>query len=236
MYPPKVSGRSRPLASADGGLEQRLRELVVQIEQREGDKRLPDERRLAQQFGVTRARLRKSLQLLESERRIWRGVGRGTFVGPRPVQRPDVVLLAAQSNPAQVMRARMAIEPELAGLAAVNATDEEVAQLQATSQRCKDAADWREYEFYDAQLHHEIAKSAHNAVLLALIDLLTQVRRSVTWGRPRPEGVRPPASHHSFRDHDRIIDAIAHREPIPAANAMRQHLQTVEDRLMGRIP
>jgi DNA-binding FadR family transcriptional regulator len=236
MHPIKAQAANDRHESPDKDLEQRLRDLVAQIEQNNADKRLPDERRLAQQFGVTRARLRKSLEVLEAERRLWRGVGRGTFVGPRPVQRPDVVSLAAQSNPAQVMRARMAIEPELAGLAAVNATDEEVAQLKATSQRCKEAADWREYEFYDAQLHHEIAISAHNAVLLALIDLLTQVRRSVTWGRPRPEGVRPPASHHSFRDHDRIIDAIAHREPIPAANAMRQHLQTVEDRLMGRIP
>lgn len=231
MNPPATVDIQAP---AEDEVLQRLRELVERIERTEGDKRLPDERRLAEQLGVTRARLRKSLDVLESERRLWRGVGRGTFVGPRPVQRPDAALLAAQTNPAQVMRARMAIEPELAGLAAVNATDEEVAQLKATSQRCKQAENWREYEFYDAQLHHEIAVSAHNAVLLALIDLLTQVRRCVTWGRPRPEGVKPPATHHSFQDHDRIIDAIAHREPIQAANAMRAHLQKVEDRLMGR--
>jgi DNA-binding FadR family transcriptional regulator len=119
-------------------------------------------------------------------------------------------------------------------LAAVNATDDEIAQLKELSRRCKFASNWREYEVYDALFHHEIAVSAHNTILLALTDLLTQVRRSVTWGRPRPEGVRPPEVHHSFVEHDNIIDAISHREPIKAANAMRRHLQTVEDRLVGR--
>jgi DNA-binding FadR family transcriptional regulator len=145
------------------------------------------------------------------------------------------MLLASKTNPAQVMRARMALEPELAGLAAVNASDDEIAQLKDLSARCKSASNWREYELYDALLHREIAVCAHNMVLLALTDLLTEVRRSVTWGRPRPEGDKPPETHHSFADHDRVIDAITHREPIKAANAMRQHLQKVEDRLVGRI-
>ncbi len=212
-----------------------LQAVIADIESAGGEKRLPNERALAERLGVTRARLRKTLQVLENEGRLWRGVGQGTFVGPKPAKRPDPIVLASKTNPAQVMRARMALEPELAGLAAVNATDDEIAQLKALSSRCKAAANWREYEVYDALLHHEIAVSAHNTVLLALTDLLTEVRRSVTWGRPRPEGAKPPETHHSFADHDRVIDAITHREPIKAANAMRSHLQTVEDRLMGRI-
>ena len=220
-------------SNADDVLD-RLRSLLADLESGDTDKRLPNERELALRLGVTRARLRKSLQVLEEEGRLWRGVGRGTFIGPKPTERPDAALLASKTNPVQVMRARMAIEPELAGLAAVNATDDEIAQLKELSRRCKFASNWREYEVYDALLHHEIAVSAHNTILLALTDLLTQVRRSVTWGRPRPEGVRPPEVHHSFVEHDNIIDAISHREPIKAANAMRRHLQTVEDRLVGR--
>jgi len=212
-----------------------LRTLVTGFEISSAEKRLPNERLLAQQLGVTRARLRKSLQVLENEGRLWRGVGQGTFVGPKPVQGPDAVSLAAKTNPAQVMRARMALEPELANLAAVNATDDEIAQLKALSSRCKAAVNWREYEVHDARLHRDIAVAAHNTVLLALVDLLTEVRRSVTWGRPRPEGAKPLPTHHSFVDHDAIIDAISHREPLKAANAMRTHLQKVEDRLIGRV-
>jgi len=234
-----VNSRSHMLPSASPadpgpGVLENLSLLISELEKAGEDKRLPNERLLAQRLGVTRARLRKSLHVLEAEGRLWRGVGRGTFVGPKPAERPDPALLASKTNPVQVMRARMAIEPELAGLAAVNATDDEIAQLNELSQRCKAASNWREYERYDALFHHEIAVSAHNTILLALTDLLTQVRRSVTWGRPRPDGVRPPERHHSFVEHDNIIDAITHREPIKAANAMRRHLQTVEDRLVGR--
>jgi DNA-binding FadR family transcriptional regulator len=212
-----------------------LRSLVAEIELQPGDKRLPNERLLSERLGVTRAKLRKGLSVLESEGRLWRGVGQGTFVGPKPVKSLGVVDLATKTNPVQVMRARMALEPELVNLAALNATDDEIAQLKELSTRCRSAMTWREYEVYDARLHREIAVAAHNAVLLALVDLLTEVRRTVTWGRQRQKGDRPPESHHSFADHDLIIDAIAHREPIKASNAMRHHLQKVEDRLVGRI-
>ena len=47
-------------------------------------------------------------------------------------------------------------------------------------------------------------------------------------------GDSPPPTHHSFADHDRIVEAIALREPANAAAAMRAHLQRVEDRLVGR--
>ena len=198
--------------------------------------RLPPERELAAKLGVSRAELRKGLSMLEREGKLWRHVGKGTFIGPRPPQLLDVAELAQHSTPSQVMRARIALEPELARLAALNASTNEIEDLHGLNIACRGSKTWREYELCDARFHHEIAKTAHNPVLLALLDTLNAVRRAVTWGRPRPEGGAPPPSHHSFADHDRIVDAIAHREPVLAADAMRAHLQTVEDRLVGRLP
>ncbi len=199
------------------------------------DGRLPNERKLASSLGVTRAALRKGLAVLEREGQLWRRVGKGTFVGPKPPQMLDVAGLAERTNPTQMMRARIALEPELAHLAALNVSAAEIAELQALNLACRAARSWREYETCDARFHHCIAKAANNPVLLALLDTLNVVRRAVTWGRPRPEGDRPPPSHHSFADHDSIVDAIAHGEPMNAAEAMRRHLQTVEDRLAGRV-
>jgi len=48
--------------------------------------RLPPERELAVLLGVSRSGLREGLEILEAEGRIWRHVGKGTFVGPRPIQ------------------------------------------------------------------------------------------------------------------------------------------------------
>jgi DNA-binding transcriptional regulator YhcF (GntR family) len=88
--------------------------------------RLPPERSLAERFGLSRTQLRKALAVLEHEGQIWRHVGKGTFIGPRPPELIDVADLAHRTTPIQVMRARFAIEPELASLAALNATAGEI--------------------------------------------------------------------------------------------------------------
>jgi DNA-binding FadR family transcriptional regulator len=212
-----------------------LREFLASV-QLPDNGRLPNERDLAARLGITRAELRKGLAVLESEGQLWRRVGTGTFVGPKPPQMLDIAELAERTNALQMMRARIALEPELAHLAALNISAAEITELQALNSACRSAKNWREYEAYDARFHHGIAKAARNPVLLAMLDTLNGVRRAVTWGRPRPEGDRPSTAHHSFTDHDAIVDAISHGEPLKAAEAMRRHLQTVEDRLVGRVP
>lgn len=198
------------------------------------DGRLPPERVLAENLGVKRTELRRCLAVLEREGQLWRQVGKGTFAGPRPPSLLDINDLAHRSSPVQVMRARIGLEPELARLAAINATAGEIAQMAELNSRCRGAQTWREYEAFDARFHLQIAEAAHNPILLALLETLNAVRRAVTWGRPRPGLDRPPSDHHSFADHDQIVDAIAHREATAATIAMRRHLQNVEDRLVGR--
>ena len=55
-----------------------------------------------------------------------------------------------------------------------------------------------------------------------------------TWGRLRVNPLRPDRNHHSFAEHEVIVDAIANRDMAAAANAMRAHLETVERNLLGR--
>lgn len=201
------------------------------------DGRLPAERELAEILGLSRAELRKAFAVLESEGQIWRHVGKGTFLGTRPAQGPnDIALLASNSNPTHVMQARLALEPELARLACLNATKADIVGLQDVAQACLSAATWREYEAQDARFHHHIAQASHNPVLCALLDTLNAVRRAVNWGVPRSNDGPPARSHASFAEHDRIVDAILRRDVEAAATAMRQHLRTVEDRLLGRLP
>lgn len=67
-----------------GNLEQRLRDLIDNAGYRHND-RVPPERELCKTLGTTRNQLRKALAGLEAQGRVWRHVGRGTFVGARPV-------------------------------------------------------------------------------------------------------------------------------------------------------
>src|SRR6476619_4465643 len=83
--------------------------------------KLPTERELAKRFSVPRNAVRRTLAQLEAEGSITRHVGRGTFLAGRaPVPgRPDGV---AHTSPAELMEARLRIEPALAELVATNAT------------------------------------------------------------------------------------------------------------------
>ncbi|MGQ0567333.1 MAG: FadR/GntR family transcriptional regulator [Gemmobacter sp.] len=191
--------------------------------------RLPPERDLSQQFGVSRGELRKALAELEGDGLIWRHVGRGTFIGARPVLNlADVAYLGELASPAQVIAARLAIEPELARLAAFHGTRSDFEEIQACAARCRSATDWRSYEAWDNNLHHAIAKATHNKLLVYLFDTLNVVRRSTVWGQTRTTKL-PPRDHHSFAGHDAICAAICARDGAMAAQKMREHLNSVRD-------
>ncbi|HSI41051.1 MAG TPA: FCD domain-containing protein [Xanthobacteraceae bacterium] len=222
------------LGSSGGekGVLTQLRAYLAQSDLPE-DGRLPPERELAGALGVSRTEVRKALDVLESEGQLWRHVGKGTFIGSRPLDTfADITALARRSNPAEVMRARLVIEPELARAAAFTATPLNIAEMRTCLARSRQAESWRHYEGWDARLHRTIAEAAQNSLLLGLFDTLNAVRRAVTWGRLRTVPQRPRDDHHSFAEHEAIVEAIANRDMSGAAAGMRAHLATVERKLL----
>lgn len=222
----------------DATLARDLAERIMQYvtaEQFKHNDRLPPERELAQRFGVTRGDLRKALAELEQDGLIWRHVGRGTFIGARPVLNlADATYLGELASPAQVIAARLVIEPELARLAALYGTRADFDDIQSCSNRCHAATDWRIYEAWDNNLHHAIAKATHNKLLIHLFDILNVVRRSTVWGQPRTSR-RPPDDHSSFAQHDAICAAILARNGQEASLRMRDHLISVRDRVLPAL-
>jgi DNA-binding FadR family transcriptional regulator len=195
--------------------------------------RLPPEREMSEILGVPRGELRKALAILEDDGELWRHVGKGTFVGTRPVDEIGTIAgVANQTNPADVMRTRLLIEPEIAREAALHATLDDIREMRACIKASMQSATWRQYENWDNRLHRAIAEAAHSTLLLALFDTLNAVRRAVVWGRLREGKDRPPENHHSFGEHLAIVDAIEHRDLDAAANMMRQHLRTVRRNLL----
>jgi DNA-binding FadR family transcriptional regulator len=196
--------------------------------------RLPPERELCDMLGVSRGELRKALALMEAEGEVWRHVGKGTFLGMRPLEELSVfAAIADRSNPAEVMRARLLFEPLLAGEAALNATSEDISEMGQCLSGARRAETWRQYENWDNRFHRAVAESAGNVVLLALFDSLNAIRRTVVWSRLREETERPPADHHSFADHDAIVAAIENRDVEAATRTMRAHLHAVHSRLIA---
>jgi DNA-binding FadR family transcriptional regulator len=219
---------------SDTSLTERLRRFVNDSGY-ENNARLPPERELCQAFGVTRGELRKALAELESDGLIWRHVGRGTFVGSRPVLNlDDLEYLEKLARPIKVIEARLAIEPELARLSAVHGAKADFDEIRASARKCQEAGDWRTYEAWDDNFHLAIAKATHNKVLIHLFDMLNVVRRSIVWGQLRSTTL-PPRTHPSFAEHAAIIAAISSRDAAGAAARMREHLTSVRDRVIPAL-
>ena len=195
--------------------------------------RLPAERELCEILGVSRGELRKALAILEGHGELWRHVGKGTFIGARPGDEfAGIAEIAQASNPREVMHARLLIEPLLAA-EALGASASEISEMADCLAASREARSWRHYENCDNRLHRLIAGASRNTLLLALFDTLNAVRRAVVWGRLRDAAERPPADHHSFLEHERLVQAITDRDIEGARAAMYAHLATVSRNLLA---
>jgi DNA-binding FadR family transcriptional regulator len=198
--------------------------------------RLPPERALCREIGITRAQLRGALAKLEADGVIWRHVGKGTFVGQRPLDSlADVAAMARRTNPLEIMHTRKLLEPEVAGVAALNATFADLAEMRACLQHSRKAQSKREYDAWDGRLHRAIASATHNSLLLSVMDTLTAVRSALSWGRLAARPGPPAADHHSHAEHEAIVKAIEDRDVAGAREAMRAHLEAVERNVLRRV-
>ena len=193
--------------------------------------RLPAERPLSDALGVSRSELRKALAILEARGALRRRVGHGTYLaggdgaGARPAP-GDVADLVRRTSPHDAMMARLALEPELAGLAAIHATPVQIDAARRLAAGMRAATSWPDYERLDAAFHQALAEAARNPLLAELHRVLNAVRVSVVWPRLDVPANRPPPDYHSFAEHDAILDALDRRDRTGAALAMRAHLRS----------
>lgn len=227
---------SRFLANSSTALEQ-LRGLLKRWEATP-ETALPGERELAEQLGIGRREVRRALDVLEAEGRIWRKQGKGTFIGPTaPVEPLALQGILQQTNMLEVMEARLQIEPGLARLAALRATRENLALMQRMLERIDSVSveDRDLNELWDGAFHRAIAEAAGNRLMLGLFDAIDAVRREPGWQHLR-ELARTPARVDRYNDHHhRIFHAIVHRQPHNAAAAMREHLLDLQHALIECI-
>lgn len=196
--------------------------------------RLPPERRLCEKLNMSRGELRKALGLLEAEGKVWRHVGRGTFVGTRPLDRMDeIAALSTHTNPSEVMQVRLLLEPGIAGIAAIHATATDIERMRLCSKKRDASIDWATYERWDGAFHEAVAKGARNTLLLTLFNALNTVREATEWGRLRKSRLTDAHRQRSSRQHIAIIEAIVARDHRQAEAAMREHLESVREALLG---
>jgi DNA-binding FadR family transcriptional regulator len=211
---------------------ERLRNLVGS-ERMDASGRLPAERFLAAELGVSRRSLRHALDVLEAEGRITRHQGRGTFVTDARLGTQSLVReLAKLNNPVDTLEARLAIEPPQARLAALRATPGDIDKLFEAAEASRKARDPVSYEKADAAFHRRVAAAARNPLLIAIFDAVLEIASEGSWrhGRETAHCVNRQAEYAAA--HRRIAVAIAGRNPTLAEEAMRVHLNAVQQQLI----
>jgi len=205
----------------------RLEDFIDEHGYRHGDK-LPPERQLAEDLGVSRRVLRTVFSVLEAERKVWRGVGQGTFVGPRTDEgAQDLAQVVKSASPRAAIEARLSLEPIAARYAAQRATSEHLMTLKRAAEETGRAKSFDEFDEWDEHFHRTLVAAADNGVLQAMHDVARAVWDQIAWGHARTRSFTSEWQRVYARQHRVIVEAIENRDLDRAENLMLEHWQTV---------
>ena len=216
--------RSARLADRVAGA---LAESIVSGRLEPGTK-LPTERELCEQFGVSRPVVREAVRSLIAKGLLDDSPRRGHVVsalGRDTVTESLTLYLRGQRlDYTKLMEVRAVIEVENAGRAAECATPEDLEALTAAADALTKGLDAEEAALADVGFHRAIATATGNEFFGVLLDSIREVLITVQL----PTLAEPKIVAGAIRHHRRIIDAIGRGDRDGARAAMRKHLQDAE--------
>jgi DNA-binding FadR family transcriptional regulator len=214
------------VARASSSISDQIRQAIVTGKLSRGE-RLPPERELAEQFGVSRVTVRDALRGLEAMGLIEVRVGArgGAFVtvpsGSIVGQTMSDMMMMQAVSPEDIVEARLVVELGTVTLAAARATDEDLARLRELAQRAEQALRDKTYtRELSWDFHALVALAAHNG---AVEGLTHSFRSSLSL---HPIRTREGASAHvrTVEEHARILDALERRDGATARRELAHHL------------
>lgn len=196
--------------------------------------RLPSERDLAEQFGVSRPTIREAMIALEIAGLVEIRSGSGVYVLEAPVAAGPV--LDQGAGPFEILEARQVVECETAALAAGRISADQLAALEALLvEMKKDNARQGMTEQADQRFHCGIAEASGNSVLAATVAWLWQLRNDSVISTRFHQRLREEGSRPIINDHRRILDALHAGDAAAARAAMAEHLRRVVQTLMADV-
>jgi DNA-binding FadR family transcriptional regulator len=196
--------------------------------------RLPPERDLAKQLGVSRPSVREALIALEVEGLVEVRIGSGIYVlgpGVKPegdegaaggAARNEVHALA---GPFELMRARYTIESECAALAAKSASKAQIVGIEEALEQMH-----REFEHEkqplsgDRLFHLRVVEATGNGALVAVVKMLWEERMGPLYKRLEHHYDTPALWTAAMAEHRAVLKAIAEHDVAGARGAMQRHL------------
>jgi GntR family transcriptional regulator, transcriptional repressor for pyruvate dehydrogenase complex len=196
--------------------------------------RLPSERELAEQLGISRSTLRQAITTLVQSGHLTsiRGRGGGTFVVQEPPLAEGSPTGPVREDWHEVLDLRVAIEVGAATLAAERAGDDDIALMRDCVERMAAATEFDDYRRADVRFHIAIAQASGVARLVALMtEVHSEVSELIAHIAHPPEVLE-----HSNSEHKRVIEAITRRDAPRTVRLVRRHLEGTAHILGGLFP
>jgi GntR family uxuAB operon transcriptional repressor len=224
------------LQSGSASIAERLRRAIIEGEY-SYQSRLPAERELAEFFSASRGTVRAALNQLEEMGLVSRRVGSGTFV----LYRTDAKLIdgdgrdiAEITSPLELIEARLAIEPHMVKLAALNASSRDLEQLQSTLENLENCHDDREkFSRADEQFHLSLAAASHNRMIYWFYKKLSDVRTHAQWGGMKKLIVNASSIRKYNSQHRALYTALINRDVKEVEKVMIEHLEKARQDLLS---
>ncbi len=220
-------------------IAEQLRQLMASGEFASGS-RLPAERDLALQLGVSRPSVREALIALEVEGMIEVRTGSGIYVqhnlhiaSQNPAESSPELEADTPANwgPLEVMSARIVVEAEVAALAATNAQKSDLKAIQTGLKKMKlEAARDEVPRQGDEAFHEAIAQACGNSVLLDTVQRYWQARNGPLFERLGDYFEHPASWQSAIAEHQEVLQAIEAHDSGAARKAMQKHLKQAHKR------
>lgn len=200
------------------------------------NERLPSERELAELLGVSRPSVREALIALEIEGWVDVRVGSGVYVtGPESrliigeALSPGLGSIPQDIGAAELLQARLLVEPYCAELAARNATDAQLSEMEAATLALPSS---KLPSKHNDRLHLLIAEASGNAALASTVQhLWTLSENSAIFNKLNQHFVYDEVWEVAHNEHLPLLRALQKRQPSAARRAMRDHLLGISSRL-----
>jgi len=217
-------------------IAEQIQRNIIEGKLKQGD-RLPPERDLAEQFGVSRTVIREATKVLQERGLVKVITGSGTYatrIEPAAVSQSIGLFVQGYKHSFRdLLEIRRMLEVEVAGMAAERATDEDIQQLtacidemNAVLPEIRNSKDKME-DFVEADLrfHQNLGKASSNSLLpillLPITDLLLEFRRKAS--------SFPGAPERAITFHQTVLECVRSRDSHKCREAMRNHLSSTEE-------
>lgn len=229
----RVAAENAEPMAPSGKLYRRLADAIaadIEAGKYKVGQRLPTERELAEEMGVSRPTLREALIALEMLGMIEARHGLGIYV-----TRAQMPLTAAtydfEIGAFELIEARRLFEGEACALAAATIDDDSLAELDRLLDLMADE-DELKGEDADKEFHMVIARATGNGAIIATVENLWELRNRSPLARNILTRARGAGLEPRIAEHRAIIDGLKAHDPAAARQAMRDHLERVIEHLL----